>query len=84
MKVRRCRYCGEAIPTGKRLDARFCSDICRGRNHRGEPRETATNGFPGTSDRSRLCAIRLYVRPGDGDREILAKVRAARQRRAVG
>jgi hypothetical protein len=61
--IRHCRYCGEAIPDGKRLDAEFCSGLCRGRNHRGTPPETATNGNGRTPDKG----TKVYLLPQDLD-----------------
>lgn len=82
---RRCRYCGEDIPDGKRLDAEFCSDLCRGRNHRDIPPETATNGFPGKRQAPRRPTregrgVRPYILPEDSPSQILSKVDTARGR----
>jgi hypothetical protein len=61
---RRCKFCKEPIPDGKRWDARFCSDLCRGRYHRGYSSGTATNGNAGKRAVSRDGnGVKLYLQP---------------------
>jgi hypothetical protein len=90
MVHRTCAFCQEPIPDGKRWDARFCSDLCRGRNHRGISPDTATDGNGGERAGSRRPArrrsrngqgVRLYIVPADTNATIIAKVTAARERR---
>lgn len=66
MIQRRCEFCGESIPDGKRWDARFCSDLCRGRKHRGIAAGTATNGNAG-----KRAVSRRPTRDGKGEKPYL-------------
>jgi hypothetical protein len=90
---RRCAYCGDPIPNGMRLDARFCSALCRGRSHRRSSPETATNGHAAKREAAPRPArrpsrngrgVRVYVLPEDSNRAILAKVEAAMQEARIG
>jgi hypothetical protein len=65
--VRRCDYCGGPIPSGKRLDARYCSGLCKGRGRHRNGSDTANHGNPGKSRRSSRdgSGAKVYLLPSE-------------------